>query len=152
MLAYLVGAAVLVYGLLLRCRLTLPPELVAFVVLAAASTLWSVAPDLTLRRAFGLLGTKTVGLALAQRMSAMDLLDALRRTVVIVVLASLTLYLAGTSASAECRMMRQDALLTVLLVAALAVGREVGRDRHGDDWRGVRNDITSKPGRPVPAR
>lgn len=101
-LAYLVAAAILVDGRLrLRLPLVVPMELVLFVGLAALSVAWSVAPDVTLRRAVGLLGTVLVGLVVAQRLTTVEVLDAVRRAVLIVTLASLVLYVSGSVAALD---------------------------------------------------
>ena len=95
-LAYAVSGFALFDGALrLRLRLPTPLPLVLFVALAAASSTWSVAPDITLRRAVGLLGTALVGLLLAQRLQPVEVLDALRRAVLVVALASLVFLAAG---------------------------------------------------------
>ena len=84
-----------------RQRLRVPPEVVAFLLLAATSVLWSVAPALTLRRSVGLLGTVIVGVALAQCLGVLGLFDALRRAMTIVAVSSLLLYLSGSSAALD---------------------------------------------------
>ena len=114
-----------------KIPLVLPPELVVFIGLALTSTLWSVAPELTLRRAFGLIGTVIVGLALAQRMTATDLLEAVRRTVVIVALASLVLYVGG-SAAAPRRHAEEEAGVLV---------QRTPFDREGRDGRHLVEDV-----------
>lgn len=102
LLAYAVAGAMLLDSRLrLRLPLPLPAELVVFLALAATSVAWSVAPDITARRAVGLLGTVLVGLVLAQRLTAVQLLDAVRRAVLIVTVASLLLYLSGSSAALD---------------------------------------------------
>lgn len=78
-----------------RRRVPAPTALVAFVVLAAASVVWSVAPGVTFRRSVGLLGTVLVALFLAQRLSTIEVFDAVRRAMLLVVLASLVFYLSG---------------------------------------------------------
>ena len=101
-LSYGIATAVLVDGRMrLRLGLTVPTELVLFVGLTAASLAWSVAPDLTARRVVGLIGTVLVGLVLAQRLTALEVLDAVRRAVLIVTLASLLLYLSGSGAALD---------------------------------------------------
>lgn len=101
-LAYGVAAAILVDGALrLRLRLAVPIEMVLFLGLTAISFAWSVAPDLTARRVVGLLGTVLVALVVAQRLTAVEVLDAVRRAVLIVTMASLLLYLSGSSAALD---------------------------------------------------
>lgn len=92
-----VAAGVGVLDGLVRRRLWIPvpPTLVAFVAVALASVVWSVAPALTLRRSVGLVGTVIVGLLLAQRLRPVEILDAVRQAMLIVAVASLLLYLAG---------------------------------------------------------
>ncbi len=94
--AYLVCGFSLADGVLRkRLRVIVPPALVIFVALAVLSVTWSVAPVVTLRRSFGLIGTVLVGLFLAQRMRPLDVLEAVRRAVLVVAIASLLLYLTG---------------------------------------------------------
>jgi O-antigen ligase len=50
------------------------PLLGAFIILATASALWSVVPEITLRRAVGLLGTASFGAYLACRFAPRDVL------------------------------------------------------------------------------
>lgn len=72
-----------------------PPLLVlAVVALALASTAWSVAPDITVRRAIALAGTVAVGLYLAAHLRPVEVFDALRRVVLVVAVASVVLWLA----------------------------------------------------------
>lgn len=78
-------------------RVRVPVLLVCYVALAAASATWSVAPDLSLQRSIGLLGTVLTGLWLAQRLRPMELLDALRQALLIVAVCSLLLYASGSS-------------------------------------------------------
>lgn len=51
--------------------------LIAIILLACASTLWSVAPEVTMRRSVALLGTTLVGVYLAQRYSIEELIRLL---------------------------------------------------------------------------
>lgn len=96
LLVYVVGAVLLVDGRLrMRLPIPAPVPLLLFVALASASTLWSVSPDVTTRRSIGLAGTVIVGLMLAQRLRPLDLLEALRRAMLVVALASLVLYVVG---------------------------------------------------------
>lgn len=100
LLVWLVLYAIAALGLLdgaLRERRTVPapPALVAFLLLAMASVGWSVAPGVTVRRSLALLGTVLVALFLSQRLSASEVFDALRRAMLIIVLASLAFYLSG---------------------------------------------------------
>lgn len=94
--AYLVAGTLLLDGVV-RERLTVrvPIALVAFLALAATSVLWSVAPEVTLRRSFGLLGTVLVALLFAQRLEPVEFLDAVRRAMLIVAVCSLVLWLLG---------------------------------------------------------
>ncbi|MCU1592055.1 MAG: O-antigen polymerase [Frankiales bacterium] len=96
-------AALLLLDARLRWRRAAPvPALLAlFVVLAVASTLWSVAPALTARRSLALVGTVVVGLALAQRLQPASLLDAVRRAMLVVAVASLLLWATGLSAARD---------------------------------------------------
>jgi exopolysaccharide production protein ExoQ len=93
---YLVAAATLLDGAA-RHRLVvrLPPALLAFAGLAAASVLWSAAPEVTARRSLGLIGTVIIGLLLAQRLTPIELLDAVRRAVALVAVFSLLLFVLG---------------------------------------------------------
>lgn len=84
-----------------RRRIVLPPTLLLIVVLATASVLWSVAPDLTLRRSLGLAGTVLVGIYLARRLSALQIFDALRRAVLLVTVASLLLWATGSALAVD---------------------------------------------------
>jgi exopolysaccharide production protein ExoQ len=94
--AYLVaGVALLDGGLRLRLPVRVPVSLLAFVALAAGSVLWSVVAEVTLRRTFGLVGTVLVGLLLAQRLAPVEILDAVRRAMLIVAVASLLLWAVG---------------------------------------------------------
>lgn len=94
--AYLVAGVVLADGLLRRrLRVRVPAALVAFIALAALSVLWSVAPQVTVRRSVALIGTVVVGLVLAQRLPPVGVLDALRRAMLVVAVASLLLLLSG---------------------------------------------------------
>jgi exopolysaccharide production protein ExoQ len=94
--AYLVaGVALLDGGLRLRLPVRVPVSLLAFVALAAGSVLWSVAAEVTLRRTFGLVGTVLVGLLLAHRLAPVEILDAVRRAMLIVAVASLLLWAVG---------------------------------------------------------
>lgn len=65
------------------------PELAALVILALASTQWSAAPDITLRRAFALLGTTAFGVFLASRFTPRALLRVLAAAFGLIALASL---------------------------------------------------------------
>lgn len=79
-----------------RRKALLPLTLVLMGSLATASVLWSAAPDLTLRRGIGLVGTILVGVYLARRLSPLELFDALRRAVLVVAVASLLIYASGS--------------------------------------------------------
>ncbi|WP_104432084.1 O-antigen ligase family protein [Kineococcus xinjiangensis] len=97
MCAYAVAALGLLDDLFRSRRpFAVPLPLAGFVALAAASVLWTVSPELTNRRALGIAGTVTVGVFLAHRLRPIDLLDALRRAVLIIAVASLLLYLSGS--------------------------------------------------------
>ncbi|MCI2238419.1 O-antigen ligase family protein [Paenibacillus sp. TRM 82003] len=95
--AYLVAAAG-VFDSVFRRRepLRFPPVLLLYTALTALSTLWSVAPGLTGRRSLGLIGTVAVGVFLARELSALDLLDAVRRAVLVVAVSSLLLFASGS--------------------------------------------------------
>lgn len=96
LVAYVIAGCSLVDGLVrlrLPVRSSLP--LALFVALAAASYTWSYGSAVTLRRSFALAGTVLVGVAIAQRLPAADLLNALRRAILIIAIASLVLYLVG---------------------------------------------------------
>lgn len=94
--AYLVAGAVLLDGALRERRtVTVPLALVAFLALAAASVLWSAAPEVTLRRSIGLGGTVLIGLVLAQRLRPVAIFDAMRRAVLVIAVVSLLFYLSG---------------------------------------------------------
>lgn len=96
LLVYVVAAVLLVdRRLRLRVPIPAPVPLLLFVAVATASTLWSVSPDVTARRSIGLAGTVVVGLMLAQRLRPLDLLEALRRAMLVVAVASLVLYVVG---------------------------------------------------------
>ena len=94
--AYAVAAVGLFDGILRERRtVRLPILLIALLGLAVASITWSTTPDVTFRRAVALLGTVLVGLFLAQRLRPVEVLDAVRRAVLLVALASLILHLLG---------------------------------------------------------
>jgi exopolysaccharide production protein ExoQ len=95
-MAYVIAGAALLDGVL-RERLTVrvPASLVAFLVLATSSVLWSSAPEVTLRRSFGLIGTVLIGLLIAQRLRPVEILEVIRRAMLIVALASLLLWVIG---------------------------------------------------------
>ena len=101
-LVYAVAGAMLLDGLL-RERLTLrvPISLVLFMVLAAVSVLWSSAVDATARRSIGLAGTVLVGLVLAQRLRPVEILDAVRRAMLIIAVLSLLFYLSGDARAVD---------------------------------------------------
>ena len=100
--AYAISGFALFDGALrLRLRIPAPLPLVLFVVLAVASYVWSVAPDITLRRAVGLLGTALVGLLLAQRLQPVEILDALRRATLVIAIASLAFFASGDPAAID---------------------------------------------------
>jgi O-antigen ligase len=67
---------------------------VALVGLAAASVVWSAAPDLTLRRSFALVGTTAFGVFLAERYDARQLLKLLAVTLGIAAVMSLAFSVA----------------------------------------------------------
>jgi O-antigen ligase len=95
-LAYAFAGAVLLDGVLRhRARVPLPTLLVAVVALTALSVLWSEAPLLTLRRSVGLAGTVVVGLLIAQRLTPLDVLAAVRRAMLVIAVASLLLFVLG---------------------------------------------------------
>lgn len=93
--AYAVATTGLLDELMRQRQLRVPVFLLAFVLLALLSTVWSVAPDVSLRRGIALAGTVIVGLFLALKLSAVDVFEALRRAATIVAVASLVLYLVG---------------------------------------------------------
>ena len=94
--AYGVAALCLLDGLLRqRTPLVVPAALWGYVLLAGASTLWSDAPAVTVRRTVALVGTILVALVLAQRLRPAEVFDVLRRAMLIVVVASLLFYLSG---------------------------------------------------------
>ncbi len=95
--AYLVALAILVSGWA-RSREPVYPAtvLLVFVLLALTSTVWSVNPGVTGRRAIALAGTVAIGAALASRLTALQVLEYLRRAIVVVAVVSLLLYLART--------------------------------------------------------
>lgn len=101
-LAYAVAVGLVLDAVLReRRRVRVPPEMVVFLLLAATSALWSVAPALTLRRSVGLLGTVIIGVALAQRLGALGLFDALRRGMTVIAVSSLLLYASGSSGALD---------------------------------------------------
>ncbi|CAA9249459.1 MAG: hypothetical protein AVDCRST_MAG20-2060 [uncultured Acidimicrobiales bacterium] len=92
--AYAVGGALLIDTVVrLRRRPNVPPWLLLFIILAATSALWSEAPSVTLRRSFALAGTTLVGLAIADRLRPVEVLETVRRVVLLIAVASLLLYL-----------------------------------------------------------
>jgi exopolysaccharide production protein ExoQ len=96
LVGYAVAAAFLLDGAVrLRTRPPMPLALLAFVALAAASTLWSEAPSVTMRRSFALAGTILIALALAQHLRPVDLFEALRRAMLVIAVSSLALYVMG---------------------------------------------------------
>lgn len=96
LLAYGIGGA-LVLDVLLRQRRrpSLPPWLFLFLLLAVASGLWSETPSVTLRRSFALVGTTLVGLAIADRLPPVGVLEVIRRVTMVIAVASLVLYVLG---------------------------------------------------------
>ena len=103
---WVVAYVVAVVGLLddayrSRRRVSLPLALLLFLAVAFASAFWSEAPVLTLRRAIGLLGTVLVGALLAQRLKALDLLDAVRRAMLVLAVCSLVLRLTNDPAGLD---------------------------------------------------
>lgn len=101
-LAYVVaGIAVFDGALRHRRRVSLPIALTVTLGLTALSVLWSVDPTLTLRRSVGLVGTALVGLYIAQRLSPVETLDALRRALLLVAIASLLFYASGDPAARD---------------------------------------------------
>lgn len=95
-LAYALAAALWLNASVRRRGAMLwPAGVMVFVVLALLSATWSVAPELTLRRSVALAGTVAVGLVIAHFMRPVEVLDAIRRAMLIVALASLILYLVG---------------------------------------------------------
>lgn len=96
LVAYGVAGLALIDGLLRQRRpVVVPAVLAASIVLAGASTLWSDAPAVTVRRTVALVGTVIVALLLAQRLRPVDVFDVLRRAMLIVVVASLLFYMSG---------------------------------------------------------
>jgi O-antigen ligase len=81
----------------LRRGVRIPRELTLFLALTLASTLWSEAPLLTLRRSIGLTGTAMVAILIVRRLGAARLFDALRHAMVIVAVTSLVLLLFSSS-------------------------------------------------------
>jgi O-antigen ligase len=121
----LLAAYVAVYGiafLLLAVRLRRPvylatrePLLLLLVGIAVISVLWSVAPEVTLRRSFALLGTTLFGVYLAMRFSVSELLRLLAWAVGIAALLSTVVALAlpvyGTDDGAWQGIFRQKNVL-----------------------------------------
>ena len=98
------GLAYVVAGLMLaddRIRLRrgvrIPWALTLFLALTLASTWWSEAPLLTLRRSVGLIGTAMVAILIIRRLGAARLFDALRHAMVIVAVASLVVAVVDSS-------------------------------------------------------
>lgn len=91
----LAGLALLDAVLRKREHVHVPLLIVTYVALGAVSVLWSVEPALTLRRSVGLAGTVVVGVYLAHRLSPVEILDALRRAMLVVAVSSLLLHAAG---------------------------------------------------------
>lgn len=100
LLAYATAAALLSDGVF-RCRRRpeVPALLLTFVLLAAASVLWSAAPTATLRRSIGLVGTVLVGLLLAERLTPVQILETVRRAVLVVAVVSLVVYVLRVPAA-----------------------------------------------------
>ena len=97
-LAYVVAGVMLADDRIrLRHKLRVPRELTLFLALTIASTLWSDAPLLTLRRSIGLTGTALVAILIVRRLGAARLFDALRHAMVIVAVASLVTYVFSSS-------------------------------------------------------
>ena len=96
LVAYGIAAAMLLDAALRkRRRPPLPPWLFTFILLAATSMFWSESPSVTLRRTFALVGTTLVGLAIADRLEPVGVLEAVRRVALLIAVASLVLYVAG---------------------------------------------------------
>lgn len=70
------------------------PTMAALVLLAIASTAWSAAPELTLRRGFALLGTSAFGVFLASRFTPRELLRVLAATAGLLAVSSLAFAIA----------------------------------------------------------
>lgn len=96
LLAYAIGAGLVLDTLLRkRQRPSLPPWLFFFLLLALTSAFWSESPSVTLRRGLALIGTTLVGLAIADRLQPVGVLEVIRRVAVVVAVASLVLYVLG---------------------------------------------------------
>ncbi|HEX8318441.1 O-antigen ligase [Longimicrobium sp.] len=70
------------------------PSVLALMALALASTAWSAAPDLTLRRSLALLGTTAFGVFLAARFEPRELLRVLGAALALLAVSSLAFALA----------------------------------------------------------
>lgn len=70
------------------------PSLLALIALAMASTAWSAAPDVTLRRSLALLGTTAFGVFLASRFTPRELLRVLGAAMALLALSSLAFAVA----------------------------------------------------------
>lgn len=94
--AYAVGGALVIDSVVrLRRRPPLPLWLLIFLILAATSTFWSETPSVTLRRSFALAGTILVGLAIADRLRPVGVLEAVRKVVLLIAVVSLVMYVLG---------------------------------------------------------
>lgn len=93
LVAYAVGGALLIDTVVrLRRRPHIPAWILLFIVLAATSTFWSESPSVTLRRSFALAGTTLVGLAIADRLRPVGMLETVRRVGLLIAVVSLLLY------------------------------------------------------------
>lgn len=96
--AYAVGFLLIVLNPRNMIRATLrQPLLVLLMVIVAASTFWSVAPDVTTRRAFAVTCTTLGGLALAARYTWAELSEVVAATFAVLIVASFAVCLAVPS-------------------------------------------------------
>jgi len=96
--AYAAGFALIALNPRNLIRTTLrQPFLILLTMIVAASTLWSIAPDVTSRRAFAVICTTLGGLALASRFRWAQLAEVVAATFVILIVASFFVCLLAPS-------------------------------------------------------
>lgn len=96
--AYAVGFLLIVLNPRNMIRVVIrQPLLIALMLVVACSTFWSIAPDITTRRAFAVICTTLGGLALAARYSWAELAEVVGAAFLILIIASFIVCLAVPS-------------------------------------------------------
>ena len=96
---YAVSAAAFFFRAELRPVLRAAPAAFVVVAIAALSTLWSVDPETSFRRAIALGGVTTFAFYLAARVTVSELIDLLAQTLRIILVASVLYYLVSPEAA-----------------------------------------------------